>query len=232
MLVFKVKHLSQVLTQLLPNDPQLRARFMAKPQNFRVHTSNLADNDLEKRKGHMCSKPGALPVPISHAERWVEPGSAGGILSAQLSRSIGSRPPPAPPAAPQSGAPLADASNLLRSSSAAGSPRPAAPIPLFASPDSQQPEKKVRLGLSGKRRHGSIQQVRAALTAPFKARVDVSSFMARKVGSQSSTPTRLRARIAMSPSCLPHRAMQDPARPAVEDLAALQGLQQLLGGAM
>ena len=32
-------------------------------------------------------------MPISHAERWVEPGSAGGILSAQLmSRFTGSRP--------------------------------------------------------------------------------------------------------------------------------------------
>ena len=161
--------------------------------------------------------------PYLMLREWVEPGSAGGILSAQLSRSTGSRPPPAPPAAPRSGAPLADASNLLWSSSAAGSPRPAAPIPLFASPDSQQPEKKVRLGLAGKRRHGSIQQVRAALAAPFKPPVDASSFMGSQVGSQSSA--RRSARTAMSPSCLPHGAMWNPACPA--DPAALQGSQQL-----
>ena len=153
MSVFKGEHLYQVLTKLLPDDPKLRARVIEKPQNIKVHTSHFAADDLESRKGHMCPKPGALPVPISHAERWVGPGSAG--QSAQPSRSTGSRPPPAPPAAPRSGAPLADASNLLRSSPAVGSTRPAAPIPLFASPASQQPEKRVRLGLTGRRSHGS-----------------------------------------------------------------------------
>ena len=62
--------------------------------------------------------------------------------------------------------------------------RPAAPIPLFASPASQQPQKRVRLGLTGRRSHGS-NHVRAALAAPFKLPVGASSSLASQVGSQS-----------------------------------------------
>ena len=198
MSVFKGEHLYKVLTKLLPDDPELRARVIAKPGNFKVHTSHFAPNDLEKRKGRLCPKPGAMPVPISHAERWVEPSSHGGSQSSQAPRSTGSRPPAAPSAAPRSGAPLVDSSNRLRSP-AVGSARPAAPIPLFASPASQQPEKRVRLGLAGARSH-AVNQVRAALAAPFKPPVDASSSLASQVGGQSSTSTRRSARIASSPS--------------------------------
>ena len=136
----------KVLTKLLPDDQELRARVIAKPGNFKVHTSHFAADDLEKRKGNLCPKPGALPVPISHAERWVDPSSAGGIWSSQAPRSTGSRPPPtAAPAAPRPGAPLTDASNS-GGSPAVGPARPAAPIPMFASAASQQPENRVRLG--------------------------------------------------------------------------------------
>ena len=54
----------KVLTKLLPDDQELRARVIAKPGNFKVHTSHFAADDLEKRKGNLCPKPGALPVPL------------------------------------------------------------------------------------------------------------------------------------------------------------------------
>ena len=53
-----------MLTKLLPDDQELRARVIAKPGNFKVYTSHFAADDLEKRKGYLCPKPGALPVPI------------------------------------------------------------------------------------------------------------------------------------------------------------------------
>ena len=59
---------------------ELRARVIAKPGNFKVHTSHFAADDLEKRKGNLCPKPGALPVPISHAERWLVEMVASGLL--------------------------------------------------------------------------------------------------------------------------------------------------------
>ena len=75
MSVFKGEHLYQVLTLLTPAERPAAAshledlaKSIAKPQNFRVHTSHVAADDLEKAEG--VHVPEARSVACAHISRW------------------------------------------------------------------------------------------------------------------------------------------------------------------
>ena len=147
----KDDHRVKVVRILIPNDPELRNKVLAKPSSYRAHTSHWSEEDKVKFRGQVQIKPGALPRSMTEAADWKEPMSSSKPTTT-LHRALSAHPHQARRSDAQAGARPACLSDITNTPAGQRGFVTPAPAPVVArSPRPTQPvvhsQKRRRLGV-------------------------------------------------------------------------------------